>query len=125
MAYPYPIIRIRENNRHIDRGCYYDAEMGRHMLQFTNLDTRLVLLDLSDILADASIDDVSISSSGISTASTSSGGVITLTLSNLSAVGDIDITTTLDDGRIRTDFLRVHDPFCWSAEDYGPVKVVP
>jgi len=122
MAYVRPIIRVRENNRFIDRGCYFDAEMGRHVLQATDLETLKVTLDYTDILDSATI-TVTTNANGLTVSSSVSGGVVTLTLSAVASAGDLDVTTTFSDGRIRQDFLRVKDPSGWARDDYGLVAV--
>lgn len=122
MAYVRPIIRIRENNRAITRGCHYDAEMGRHVMQSTDRETLKVTLDYTDILDSATI-TVATSANGLTASSSVVAGVVTLTLSAIAAAGDLDVTTTFSDGRIRQDFLRITDPSSWARDDYGLVAV--
>lgn len=124
MAYVKPIIRVRENDRFINRGTYYDKEIGRHCLQATEDETTKVKLDYTDIL-DSSTITIATSANGLTVASTSSGGIVTLTLSAVATTADLDVTTTFSDGRIRQDFIRVYNPFVWAKDDYGPVLAQP
>lgn len=122
MAYVRPIIRIRENGGFIDRGCYLDRAIGRHILQATADEAFKVTLDYTDVLDSATI-TVATSADGLTASSSVSSGVVTLTLSAVSGVGDLDVTTTFSDGRIRQDFIRVSDPSSWSRDDYGMTRV--
>jgi hypothetical protein len=121
MAYVKPIIRVRENNRYIDRGCFFDNQIGRHCLQATKDETFKVNLDYTDILDGATI-TAATASDGLTASSAVVAGVVTLTLSAVTCAGDLDVTTTFSDGRIRQDFLRVYDPFASFRDDYGPVR---
>lgn len=122
MAYVRPIIRVRENDRHITRGCFYDAEIGRHRFQATNSETFKATLDFTDILDGATI-TVALAADGVTATSSVSTGVVTLTLSAVASTGDLDVTTTFSDGRIRQDFLRIYNPTAYNRDDYGLVKV--
>jgi hypothetical protein len=120
VAYPNPIIRVRENDRFINRGCYYDASTARHIFQATDTEAIKVKLDYTDILDGATITIV-LTACGLTASSAIASGVVTLTLSSVAGRGDLDVKTTFSDGRIRQDFIRVNNPFCWGRDDYGPV----
>lgn len=122
MAYVKPIIRIRENDRLITRGCYEDKAIGRVVFQRSADETFKALLDYTDILDGATI-TVATSADGLTAASAVASGVVTLTLSAVASLGDLDVTTTFSDGRVRQDYLRIYDPFTWNRDDYGPVRV--
>ena len=124
MAYVKPIIRIRENDRHITRGCYYDAAIGRFILQATSAETRKVQLDYTDVLDGETI-TVALEPDGLTATSSIASGVVTLTLSAVSGVAHLDVTSTFSGGRIMQTFIRVCDPSSWANDDYGLVRVNP
>ena len=84
MAYVKPIIRIRENDRHICRGCYFDNVAGRFALQATSAETLKVQLDFTDVLDGDTI-----------TVATSADGV-TATVDNAAHAVSIVLPTTYD-----------------------------
>ena len=122
MAYPNPTIRVRENNRFIDRGFFYDSTLGRHRYQATNTEVLTAKIDYTDIL-DGSTITVALASDGLSATPSIAGGVVTLTITPGCGSGDLDITTTFSDGRKRQDFIRIDDPSCIARDDYGLVRV--
>lgn len=122
MAYVRPIIRIRENDRHIVRACYYDAAIGRFILQASSAETIKVKLDFTDILDGETI-TVATAADGLTASSAVAAGVVTLTLSAVSGVGNLDVTTTFSGGRIMQHYIRVNDPSAWARNDYGLQRV--
>lgn len=126
MAYVNPIIRIRENNCFIDRGCYYDRQIGRHVVQAFDSETFVLKVDYTDIL-DGDTITASLADSGVDATPTVAAGVVSITASNLSGWADLDLTVTFSGGRIRQDFLRLIDPFTVSRDDYcaDPAYVAP
>ena len=122
MAYVKPIIRIRENDRHICRGCYFDNVAGRFALQATSAETLKVQLDFTDVL-DGDTITVATSADGVTATSSVATGVVTLTLSAVSGTGLLDVTTTFSGGRIMQTFLRLCDPSSWNEDDYGLTRV--
>lgn len=124
MAYVKPIIRIRENGRHITRGCYYDAGIGRFILQASSAETLKVQLDFTDIL-DAETITVALAPDSLTASSSIATGVVTLTISAVSGYANLDVTTTFSGGRVKQTYIRVFDPSCWTNDDYGLTRVNP
>lgn len=114
-------IRIRENDRHISRGCYFDTSTGRFMLQATDTEVLTLPIDYTDILDGATI-TATLSADGLTATSTVAAGVITLTLSAVASTGDLDMTVTFSDGRIRQEFFRLIDPHAYRRDDYYPSR---
>ena len=119
MSYPHPIIRIRENSRFIDRGCYYDEQIGRHVVQMTDAETAVLKVDYTDILDGETI-TASLADDGADATPSVAAGIVSITASSLSGYADLDLTVTFSDGRIRQDFIRLCDPFAWRRDDYLP-----
>jgi hypothetical protein len=123
MPYVRPRIRFRENNRHIARGAYYDANIGRFIIQATEGETVKTVLDYTDLLDGATItiataaDGLTVSTPVVAT------GLVTFNASAIAGVANLDLTVTYSDGRIHKDYLRFSDPFCWSKDDYTPEAV--
>lgn len=122
MTYPNPIIRIRENNRFIDRGCYYDHQIGRHILQATENETLVLKVDYTDILNGETI-TASLADDGVDATPSVAAGIVSIIASNLSGWADLDLTVTFSGGRIRQDFIRFCDPYSWRKDDYLPIPV--
>jgi hypothetical protein len=122
MAYVNPTVRIRENNRFIDRGCYYDGQIGRHIVQVTEGETIVFKVDYTDVLNGETI-TASLADDGVDATPSVAAGIVSITASNLSGFADLDLTVTFSGGRIRQDFLRFCDPFSWSRTDYLPIPV--
>ena len=122
MAYVKPIIRIRENGRHITRGCYYDAGVGRFIFQASSAETLQVQLDYTDLLDGETI-TVALASDGLTAGSSIASGVVTLTISAVSGYANLDVTTTFSGGRVMQTYIRVFDPSCWMHDDYGLTRV--
>ncbi len=122
MAYVKPIIRIRENGRHVTRGCYYDAAIGRFIFQASNAETLKVQLDFTDILDGETI-TVATAADGLTAGNSVASGVVTLTLSAVSGYANLDVTTTFSGGRVKQTYIRVFDPSCWMNDDYGLTRV--
>lgn len=124
MAYPNPMIRIRENDRFIDRGCYYDGRVGRHIVQVTADETIVLKVDYTDILNSETI-TASLADDGVDATPVVAAGVVSITASNLSGWADLDLTVTFSGGRVRQDFIRLSDPFSFQRVDYMPTPVIP
>lgn len=122
MAYVKPIIRIRENGRHITRGCYYDAGVGRFIFQASSAETLQVQLDYTDLLDGETITIV-LAPDGLTASSSIASGVVTLTLSAVSGQGNLDVTSTFSGGRVMQTYIRVSDPSSWARDDYGLQRV--
>lgn len=122
MGYPNPIIRIRENGRFIDRGFYYNPNIGRHVLQVVENETLVLKVDYTDILNGETI-TASLADDGVDATPSVAAGVVSITASNLSGYADLDLTVTFSGGRIRQDFIRLCDPYSWRKDDYLPIPV--
>lgn len=122
MAYVKPVIRIRENGRHITRGCYHDAAIGRFIFQASSAETLKVRLDFTDILDGETITIV-LAPDGLTASSSIASGVVTLTLSAVSGQGNLDVTSTFSGGRVMQTYIRVSDPSSWARDDYGLQRV--
>lgn len=122
MAYVRPRIRLRENNRRIARGGIWDAEAGRTTFQATATEVFKIDVDFTDLLDGATI-TAAVTAEGATATSAVSGGVVTLSLSSLATVADVDVTVTYSDGRIQQEFLRISDPSAMWRDDYGLVSV--
>ena len=122
MAYVKPRVRIRENDRFISRGCYYDAQLGRHIFQVTGDETTVLQVDYTDILDSATI-TASLAEDGVDGTPSVAAGVVSITCTSVTGYGDLDLTVTFSDGRIRQDFLRLCDPYSWAASDYVPESI--
>ena len=122
MAYVKPRIRVRENDRFIHRGCWYDAQIGRHIFQVTGDETVVLQVDYTDILDGATI-TASLAEDGVDGTPSVSAGVVSITCTSVTGYGDLDLTTTFSDGRIRQDFIRLCDPYSSSRVDYLPETI--
>lgn len=123
MTYPNPIIRFRENGREILRGVTKDHQTGRFVLQQREDETSKAILDFTDLLNGATI-TASASDENITASTSVSSGQITLTTSAMGAShGDVDITVTFSDGRVRIEKLRYTEPQGSWRQDYGWVSI--
>jgi len=122
MAYVRPRIRVRENSRRIVRGGIWDAEAGRTVFQATRTEVFKVDVDFTDILDRATI-TATLTSDGVTATAAVSSGVVTLSISAIANLGDVDLKVTFSDGRIQEEFLRFRDPFAIASDDYGPIKI--
>lgn len=108
------LLRIRENNRRIVRGCTHDDSIGRTRIQCSTGETVKADVDLEDWLGTATITAVSISPSGGAVSYVQNGDTITLTATNVDGQsvvpGDCDVTITCSDGRIRVERFRFEMP---------------
>ena len=122
MAYPNPIVRFRENNREILRGVTKDNQTGRFVFQQREDETAKAVLDFTDILNGATITATS-TDENITASTSVSSGQITLTTSAMGAGrGDVDLTVTFSDGRVRIEKLRFSEPQGSWRDDYGWVS---
>jgi len=122
MAYPNPIVRYRENNREILRGVSKDNQTGRFVFQQREDETAKAILDFTDILNGATITATS-TDENITASTSVSSGQVTLTTSAMGmSSGDVDLTVTFSDGRIRIEKLRFCEPQGGWRDDYGWVQ---
>jgi len=122
MTYPNPIVRYRENNREILRGVTKDNQTGRFVFQQREDETAKAVLDFTDILNGATITATS-TDENITASTSVSSGQITLTTSAMGAGrGDVDLTVTFSDGRVRIEKLRFSEPQGSWRNDYGWVS---
>ena len=122
MTYPNPIVRYRENNREILRGVTKDNQTGRFVFQQREDETAKAVLDFTDILNGATI-TASSTDENITASTSVSSGQITLTTSAMGAGrGDVDLTVTFSDGRVRIEKLRFSEPQGSWRDDYGWVS---
>jgi len=122
MTYPNPIVRYRENNREILRGVTKDNQTGRFVFQQREDETAKAVLDFTDILNGATITATS-TDENITASTSVSSGQITLTTSAMGAGrGDVDLTVTFSDGRVRIEKLRFSEPQGSWRDDYGWVS---
>jgi hypothetical protein len=113
------LVRVRDNNRRIVRGGWYDDTSGRLKFQVSQGETIKVTLNLSDWLNGATVSSSSLTNSGVTVTKAESSGVFTLTASNVSGYGYSDLTITASDGRIRLERFRFEDPLTYRPNDYG------
>lgn len=119
MAYPHPIVRYRENNRYIIRGATLDEQRGRFVFQQREDETLKAVLDFTDLLNGSTI-TASSTDENITASTSVSSGQITLTTSAIgNSYGDVDLTVTFSDGRVRVEKLRFQEPNGTWREDYG------
>ena len=122
MTYPNPIVRYHENNREILRGVTKDNQTGRFVFQQREDETAKAVLDFTDILNGATI-TASSTDENITASTSVSSGQITLTTSAMGAGrGDVDLTVTFSDGRVRIEKLRFSEPQGSWRDDYGWVS---
>ena len=122
MTYPTPLIRFRENNRQILRGATQDHQRGRIVFQQREDETMLCVLDFTDLLNGATI-TATATDENITASPSVSSGQITLTTSAMGAShGDVDLTVTFSDGRVRIEKLRFCEPAGTWRDDYGWVS---
>jgi hypothetical protein len=123
MAYVRPIVRVRENGRRIVRGGRWDYEAGRTVFQASRTEVFQVTVDFTDILDGATI-TVTLTSDGVTATSSVSAGVVTLSISSIGNMGDVDVKVVFSDGRTQEEFLRFRDPWGISIDDYGAQRTV-
>lgn len=88
------------------------------MLQAREGETIKPVFDLTNWLDGETISTVSIEADGATLSYTESNGVITLTVSGISAWHDATITVTTSDGRILKERIRITEPHTTYRDDY-------
>lgn len=122
MAYPNPILRIRENGVAIVRGGWLDTAAGRHVFQALEDEVLSVRVNYTDILNSETI-TATADTDGVDVTPTVNAGIVTLAVSNVSGVGDADLTVTFSGGRVMQTLLRFIDPYTYRRDDYYPATM--
>lgn len=112
------LIRVRENNRRIVRGCSYDDTLGRYRIQCDEGETVVVEFNLADWLGSVTVSNSAITNDGVTCTKSEASGIFTLTSSGVTGLGDATLTITASDGRVRVERFRFEQPRATRGPDY-------